>query len=170
MSQTETLRRCTAHLCPFSIPGSLRGLDLGGSCCPGLWPLLCVPSTSGTSYTCQRCLFAVSLLLHSTPEKVSPSKWSFPPTPPWYQGTDQKLETCKQRTTQPKKRRGEWPQKQQVQQIKTPQSNWDCAFEGQLYTLGTTTAGTREYLTLNWLHAAHNSSRDIPRYTGGLSE
>ena len=117
--QTETLRRCTAHLCPFSIPGSLRGLDLGGSCCFGLWPLLCVPSTSSTSYTCQRCLFAVSLLLHSTPEQVSPSKGSFlPPPPTLVSGQRSETGDLKAEDSPTKKEEGEWPQKQQVQQIK----------------------------------------------------
>ena len=70
-----------AHLrqCPCRTPWSLSSVDLGSTCCLGLWQTQCGPSTMSTSHTCQQYFFAVSLPPHSTTEQVSLNKW--PPLP-----------------------------------------------------------------------------------------
>lgn len=102
---TDYCRRHMTHLglCAHSAPGSLSGLDLGstgdmthlglfshevprrlgsldlGSAYHlGLWQPPCGPSTVSATHTCQWCLFAVSLPLHSTTEKTSLNKGASP--------------------------------------------------------------------------------------------
>ena len=42
--------------------------------------------------------------------------------------------------------------------------NWTEALEGAYRPWEQVQAGTRNYLKLNWLHTAHNNSREIPRF------
>ena len=60
-------------------------------------------STASMPHTCQWCLFAVSLLLHSTTEQVSLNKWPLLPRP--CQGGDLTLKRLASRGGQPKQRK-----------------------------------------------------------------
>ena len=78
--------KCRAHLgvCPWRASWSLRRVETGSTHLLGLWQTQCGPSTARTPHTCQRYLFAVSLPLQNTTEKVSINKW--PPSHPHVRG------------------------------------------------------------------------------------
>ena len=73
--------KCRVHggQCPCRAPWRLSSVDLGSAHRLGLWQAQCAPSAESRSHTCQWCLFAESLPLHSTPEQVSLNK--LPPLP-----------------------------------------------------------------------------------------
>ena len=78
--------KCRAHLglCLWRASWSLRRVETGSTHLLGLWQTQCGPSTARTPHTCQQYLFAVSLPLHNTTEKMSIYKW--PPSHPHVRG------------------------------------------------------------------------------------
>ena len=120
------LRRCIAHLglCPFSIPGSLRGLDpeVHDALCYGHLRVVHELQTFPT-HASGVCLQFLSL---STAQL---SKWThisdhFPPLV-----SGQRSETGDNPSIE---KEWGWPQRLQVQQVKILQLSWDCAFEEHL--------------------------------------
>ena len=163
------LRRCTAHLelCSHRPPRNLSGLYLGGACCLGrgnpMWSIYCK-----CSHTCQWCLFAVALPAHSTPEPVSPKKW--PLSPPHVRSEIRPWREAWSRGGQPRQSKAErTASKWQVQQIKilqleTVHLRGNCRLWEQVH------AATRDCLTQNSLHTAHNNVKDVLAYVGGSFE
>ena len=155
------------ELCSHRPPRNLSSLYLGGACCLGrgnpMWSIYCK-----CSHTCQWCLFAVALPAHSTPEPVSPKKWPLSPPPvrseirPWREAWS--------RGGQPRQSKAErTASKWQVQQIKilqleTVHLRGNCRLWEQVH------AATRDCLTQNSLHTAHNNVKDVLAYVGGSFE
>ena len=119
------------------------------------------------SHTCQWCLFAVSLPVHSTTEQVGPNKWSLSrPRAGQRSDTEERLASRGGQPRQTKEKRT--ASKGQVQQIKILQLE-TVHLRGNYRLWEQIQAGTREYLTQNWLHTPHNA-KDVSRYTRGPSE
>ena len=88
--------KCTKHSvhlgqCPCKACWSLSSVDLGSTCCLGLWQTQCGASTVSSLHTCQQSLFAVPLPPYSTAEQVSLNEW--PCLPPCVRGEVRHLQT-----------------------------------------------------------------------------
>ena len=155
--------KCRAHLgqCPCRTHWSLSCVDSGSTCRLGLWQTQCGPSTASTPHTCQQYLFAVSLPPHNTTEQVSLNKW--PPLSPCFREEIRHWRDLQ--TEEAKINKGRTAMEVTVATIKNQQLMLKLCIWREAIDLEKSTARTRDYLILNWPYSAHNSSREIPRYT-----
>jgi len=122
----------------------------------------CGPLTVSTPHTRQWYLFAVFLPPNNTTEQVSLNQW--PPSPPCVRAESRHWRDLQTEEDRINKEGGNstcW----QVQQIKALHLILETVrLRGTYKPWEQVQARTRDYLTLNWPHIAHNSSREIPRY------
>ena len=169
--------KCTAHLgqCPYRTPKNLSGLvletawdtgptwgsalaeqpgnlssvNLGSTCCLGLWQTQCGPPTVSTPHTCQQYLFAVLLPPHNTTEQMNLNKW--PPSPPCVRAEIRHWRDLQ--TEEAKIKKGELLWKWQMHQSKTLNLILETVhFRGTYRPWEQVQARTSDYLTLNWSH------------------
>ena len=161
-----TRRMAHLGLCPHGTPESLRSLDLGSTCHLGLWqpsviyPLWALPTHASSIFF----FFSVSFPLQSTAEQVSSNKW--PLSPPHVRVEIRHWRDLQTEETKwSKGKKGELPQKWQLQQIKTLQLSWDCIWGA---TVDFESKYKLEQRTIwQWtdpINTAHKSSREIPRH------
>ena len=156
--------KCRAHLaqCPYRAPWTVSSVDLGSTHYLGLWQNQHCPYTATLPTHASGYLFAVSLPLHSTTEQVSLNKCS--PSPPHVRAEIRHWRDLHAEEAKISKEKG-------ITLEVTDATDWNPAVNAETVHLRGNyrlweqlQPRTKDCLTLNWPHTAHNSSRQIPRY------
>ena len=166
-SQTEASSAEETHGLPGTYdpftPEIVRGLDLGSACCLGLWQPQCCLSSRSAHHLCQWCLFSESLPLHNTTDPMSLNKWQLLPPCARSEITQWRYLQAEEADLS-KKKKGELPQKWQVQKMKNPAVKLRLCIWGPTVDMRISSTWNKGLSDTEMTHTAHSSSREIPRF------